>query len=76
MNGTVIPLPVRRPRAHPALGPCTGCGSEDVRPLHDDSSGGTVVGVRCISCGWLVSIEELTRLREDVEGALPAGVRR
>lgn len=73
MNGTVIPLPVRRPKGHPALGPCTDCGSEDVRPLHDDSAGGRVVAARCISCGWLVSIEELARLRAVVEGVLPVG---
>lgn len=81
MTATVVDLQERRRsrRArripHPSLGPCGKCASEDVRPLHDDSDGGRVVGVWCNQCSWLAPLAEVARARAVVEGAARVGGR-
>lgn len=52
-------------RAHPSLGPCTDCRSEQLRPIGDAAA---TVAVRCETCGLVLSIEEHSRLRAAVEG--------
>lgn len=74
MTATWVDLDTRRRQGarrvpHPALGPCPRCVSEDVRPLHDDSDGGRVVGVWCNECSWLAPLAEIARARAVVEGA-------